>query len=108
MSDYIDRQEVIKKLNELDSRLMRGHYADECAGVTMANAIVQSVPAADVVPVVHGRWLNFYNDFSCAECDRCGTTFEVTDSESNEGLWNAFKLSYNYCPNCGAKMDGED
>lgn len=66
---------------------------------------VNNVPAADVAPVVHGRWLNFYNDFSCAECDRCGTTFEVTDSESNEGLWNAFKLSYNYCPNCGAKMD---
>ena len=66
---------------------------------------VNNVSAADVAPVVHGKWLNFYNDFSCAECDRCGTTFEVTDSESNEGLWNAFKLSYNYCPNCGAKMD---
>ena len=66
---------------------------------------VNNVSAADVAPVVHGRWLNFYNDYSCAECDRCGTTFEVTDSESNEGLWNAFKLSYNYCPNCGAKMD---
>ena len=74
-----------------------------------SNALMEEIkviPAADVAPVVHGRWLNFYNDFSCAECDRCGTTFEVTDSESNEGLWNAFKLSYNYCPNCGAKMDG--
>ena len=69
---------------------------------------VNNVSAADVAPVVHGRWLNFYNDFSCAECDRCGTTFEVTDSESNEGLWNAFKLSYNHCPHCGAKMDEED
>ena len=69
--------------------------------------IVKEVPDADVEPVVHGRWLNFYNDFSCAECGRCGTIFEVTDNESDEGLWNAFKLSYNYCPNCGAKMDEE-
>ena len=66
---------------------------------------VNNVSAADVAPVVHGKWLNFYNDFSCAECDRCGTTFEVTDNESDEELWNEFKLSYNYCPNCGAKMD---
>ena len=62
-------------------------------------------PAADVAPVLHGKWLNSYNDFSCAECDRCGTIFEVTDNETDEGLWNAFKLSYKYCPNCGAKMD---
>ena len=69
--------------------------------------VFKIIPAADVAPVVHGKWLNFYNDFSCAECDRCGTTFEVTDNESDEGLWNEFKLSYNYCPNCGAKMDEE-
>ena len=67
---------------------------------------VNSVSAADVAPVVHGKWLNFYNDFYCAECDRCGTIFEVSDNETDEGLWNAFKLSYKYCPNCGAKMDG--
>ena len=65
------------------------------------------LPAADVARVVHGKWLNSYNDFSCAECDRCRTIFEVTDNESDEGLWNAFKLSYGYCPNCGAKMDEE-
>lgn len=68
---------------------------------------VNNVSAADVAPVVHGKWLNFYNDYSCAECDRCGTIFEVTDNETDEGLWNVFKLSYKYCPNCGAKMDEE-
>lgn len=65
------------------------------------------ITSGDYAPVVHGKWLNFYNDYSCAECDRCGTTFEVTDNESDEGLWNEFKRSYNYCPNCGAKMDKE-
>lgn len=89
-------------------------YADPKAFINPAHAdgwntaiqIINEAPAADVAPVVHGKWLNFYNDFSCAECDRCGTIFEVTDNETDEGLWNAFKLSYKYCPNCGAKMDG--
>ena len=43
MAEYIDRQEIIKKLEELDSRLMRGHYYDECESVTIAKAIVQSI-----------------------------------------------------------------
>lgn len=98
MADYIDRQEVIKKLEELDSRLMRGHYVDECAGVTMANAVVQSVPAADVKPVVHGRW-------------------EMKPENTTPGIYHVKKAfctncgkpnkQYRppYCPHCGAKMD---
>lgn len=99
MAEYIEREKAYEAV--LFATCGSGYqYEATCA--------IDLIPDADVAPVVHGRWLNFYNDFSCAECDRCGTTFEVTDSESNEGLWNAFKLSYNYCPNCGAKMDGED
>lgn len=67
------------------------------------------IPAADVAPVVHGRWLNFYNDFTVAECDQCASQFEVTfDGEANGALWNGFKQFYKYCPNCGAKMDKEE
>ena len=44
-------------------------------------------PSADVAPVVHGRWLGY-------ECSVCGVSSEYGSS--------------NYCPNCGAKMDGGD
>lgn len=47
------------------------------------------VPAADVVPVRHGRLLN-PNPYG--ECSVCGCLIDIRDS-------------YNYCPNCGAKMD---
>lgn len=97
MADYIDRQEVIKKLEELDSRLMRGHYADECAGVTMANSIVQNVPAADVKPVVHGHWKQV--DETKCRCSNCDIIALI-------GLYP--HGDKNYCPNCGAKMDKEE
>ena len=63
--------------------------------------------AADVAPVKHGKWLNFYGNYTTAECDVCGECFEVTfEGESNKMLFDAFRQSYRYCPNCGAKMDG--
>ena len=49
---------------------------------------------ADVAPVKHGEWLQT-NIFKCSEC---GYSFEP------EG----YTAYFNYCPNCGAKMDGKD
>lgn len=50
--------------------------------------------AADVVPVLHGRWIASHDDIcTCSICK-----YPVY------AAWNAT----NYCPNCGAKMDGGD
>lgn len=51
---------------------------------------VSDAPAADVAPVVHGRWV--YHDDGVITCSECG------NAESSD--------SY-YCRYCGAKMDGE-
>lgn len=96
MAEYIDRQEVIKKLEELDTRLMRGHYYDECEGVAMTKAIVNGVPAADVKKVVHGHWIRQDESF---------TRFKCSNPECGIENCSGFE---NYCPNCGAKMDEED
>lgn len=56
---------------------------------------IKAAPVADVAPVVHGRW---NADETCSLCGE----------KSTEGL-DATKWNYwlpNYCPNCGAKMDG--
>lgn len=59
---------------------------------------VDDMPAADVQPVKHGWWIwdnspefgNPYGSYKCSECEER----------------QSFKE--NYCPNCGAKMDGGD
>lgn len=59
--------------------------------------IVES--AADVVEVRHGRWLSnpHTDELICSECDGIAPV----DCEKED-----FYES-NYCPNCGAKMDGK-
>lgn len=54
-------------------------------------------PAAEVAPVVHGRWL-YSENLGIAVCTECG--FE-RDLDLNFGK----AIS---CPNCGAKMDKEE
>ena len=63
-------------------------------------AAIRKIQAADVAPVRHGRWVNaqmiaggFAETWAC-DCSVCGRT-------QREPLWKP-----NYCPNCGAKMDG--
>ncbi len=62
----------------------------------------------EVAPVVHGRWLNFYGDFTCAECSECGAIYDVVDVKPSGEIFGEFEKEYKFCPNCGAKMDLED
>lgn len=68
--------------------------------------IFSEIPAADVAPVVHGRWIsweeagNFVPSPDRHECSVCHDAAQV--------LVNGFELLSDYCPNCGAKMDGGD
>lgn len=59
---------------------------------------IEDAPAADVVPVVHGRWAHLGGDEWC--CSACG--FVIT----TEGSWD--NPTKKYCEDCGAKMDGGD
>lgn len=46
---------------------------------------------ADVAPVVHGRWIRCRNETKCSNC---------------KFIYYSNRDDFNYCPNCGAKMDG--
>lgn len=59
---------------------------------------INNIPAADVAPVVHGRWV--YGEDVGIQCSVCGA------DAFTEGDYRQVKSRY--CPNCGAKMDLED
>lgn len=62
---------------------------------------VINAPTVDAVPLRHGKWI-YSNDFHwyTASCNKCG--YQRRTDIKAEG-WNQWK----FCPNCGAKMDGE-
>lgn len=64
-----------------------------------ARKLMVDAPAADVVEVRHGEWeqqLRPYDDEIM--CSVCGANFNIIDNCTEK---------FDYCPNCGAKMDGE-
>ena len=83
MADYIER-EVVKELLNINY----GGYLDA----------IDRIPAADVVPVVHGRWI--------ADGDGYHWTYNCSICAWKDGY--PFNERHNFCPNCGAKMDLEE
>lgn len=101
MTDMISRQAALDALGD-EPEVWTGN--DEYAqGLNNqwhydVNAL-KAVPSADAVPVRHGRWGRAYLDhvamgerpsvFYCSVCGQC------------------IAYPVNYCPNCGARMDGD-
>ena len=95
MAEYIEREALKDKLHK---RLLNGNILGWLCG------IINEQPAADVAPVVHGRWeaqkyWKYENKHSIQyHTNRCSLCHCDVSS----------RLLYNYCPNCGAHMkDGE-
>ena len=74
------------------------------AGIAFIVFYFKSILTADVAQVVHGRWISWEKAGNCVpspdrhECSVCHDAAQV--------LVNGFELLSDYCPNCGAKMDG--
>ena len=97
MAEYIEREALEVALNHRLNFLMaeNGEYDHYTSGFDEAVTRVENFPSADVAPVRHGRWTEQekYTFGTMYDCSICG----------NRILDNGH--SWNYCPNCGAKMD---
>lgn len=63
-----------------------------------ATLILREAPTIDVAPVRHGRWISVPHKLArvCSVCNR-DEPYKFADIDADV---------YDYCPNCGAKMDG--
>lgn len=104
MAEYIDREALIKEIKKgivfsgrLNSRMLRA----ELRGANLVIEKVKIAPAADVVPVVQGKWKKCFEDWRIQiegdECSVCGFQHYGTNISD-----------YSYCPSCGAKMDKQE
>ena len=77
------------------------------------NAVLDSIdsqPTVDAVEVVHGRWVDRYDGkyFNKAyDCSVCNKSAPFRNDMDSLGNWSTVQYLTNYCPNCGAKMDGD-
>ena len=90
MKEYIERAALKRELAPYEEN-------DFSQQINVILAIVDAQPAADVAPVVHGRWVNHFDYMM----ERSG--FFVCDSCKKMS-----REKYDYCPNCGTRMDKED
>ena len=99
---YIDRgalQEIVyTRLKALEE--LYGAYDAYGSGYEECADRISEIPAADVAPVVHARW----KDNHCTACGMMPMGEELWDS--CEFAPPKFEYFMDFCPNCGAKMDG--
>lgn len=90
MADYIDKQKTLNVIFEI------------------AENVINSLPSADVQPVRHGRWIikdNPGTGWYRVTCSECGE--DVTSTVPVIGFFPKAKVVWDFCPECGARMDGE-
>ena len=95
MAEYITKKAAINAVENAPSELFQSEWEE-------IEEAINTAPAADVAPVVHGRWddsgrYTFPNGDTAVVCPNCGCA--LTESEYHLNNWN-------YCPVCGDKMDG--
>lgn len=95
MAEYIERSAVLYAfLDEYPDAHYPDYYAEK----------IVRIPAADVAPVRHGKWIpvsTAYGEYKCSVCD--GMDSDCSDYYGSHGV-----LNQDYCPYCGAKMDGAE
>lgn len=113
MAEYIERAAAIELCEtEYQNRLLMLDYCGDTVAWNIGSEI-KALPAADVAPVVHGVWIPVH------ESEISGWNPEVAGIDpiggyicsacKNEAIYDCndkFVLS-DYCPWCGARMDGD-
>ena len=113
--EYISREAALRaienKRNEYVDKAWKpvvgGRYQQDelftnaALGCRAADEEVKTVPAADVKPVVRGKWVaDRYGGTTCSVCGLSPDENRV-DNADDWGRWEPFPP---YCPNCGADM----
>lgn len=96
MAEYIEREAALHEIGTLPLSWEYGRGIEDCYDA------IAKLPLADVLPVVHGRWIRKEN--GVVKCSECGCMTSIVFSGD---AYDEVKTENNFCYNCGAKMDLE-
>ena len=100
--EYIPKDELEQALRKEAAHLLRYYkrYLSVSDVVNELIGVVRRFPATDVIEVRHGRWVSVQHKLArvCSVCNR-DEPYKFADVDAD---------AYNYCPNCGAYMMGEN
>ena len=105
--EYIRKQDAVDYCRALMNAELVQHTDDWGYGKERYNQtevilnFIENRQPADVVPVRHGRWKKIGEWGRVYRCNQCGNFLDF------DGV-NVGRGAANFCPNCGAKMDGGD
>ena len=93
VDEYIKRTDVIE--------LARIYFTPALREEAVPVRAIKNIPSADVVEVRHGEWIEQEDGFGDTyyDCSCCGESFCLIEGTPTDNM-------YNFCPNCGARMDG--
>jgi hypothetical protein len=93
--DLVNRKELVRLYSLWVGQLQAPEDVGDLRGVQTCLDVLIEQPTVDAVEVVHGQWVkvdivpNYMWNYRCSCCHSNGES------------------RYNYCPNCGTKMDGD-
>ena len=91
MAEYVNRDLVFQMIKQKKLHLFKKYWV----GIDAVFEGMVNLPIADVAPVVHANWIErFDNNDKWLMCSNCHGEQE-------------YRQATKYCPNCGARMDGE-
>lgn len=93
MAEYIERSAGVSILR---AKANMAVLMDAAPYFEKAAQMLEKLPAADVAPVVHGRWVD-------GKCSNCGV--DIPTDDAHDAI---FENECRFCYYCGAKMDGGD
>lgn len=107
MTDYIKREDAVNAVADMlcfESNTETSGTCTRADFIDIAEDWLSGAQSADVAPVRHGRWIEkrgvsgVLGMLVSIRCSVCGC----------EPVFDSSEHLYNYCPNCGAKMDEEE
>lgn len=101
MNEYIEKPDMHYILHIKCDKNVEKRLIDFCLE-SVVDVFEDTGLTADVQPVKRGRWIT-WDDSGFTKCSCCNSEYYISDLQTvgdSEGF-------VNFCPNCGARMDGD-